>query len=60
MAFRVTIDQIAASGGLDRLGPFESIDDHLVGAVEDALSLAGVDMAVAGQYQITAVEVTDD
>lgn len=58
MGFRVTIDQIAQSGGLQRHGPYESIDSHLVGVVEDALSLANLDLAEHGHYQITVTDLT--
>lgn len=53
--WRITIDQIAGSGGLQRYGPYEPLDDALVGAIEDALSLSGLDMVERGQYQITAI-----
>lgn len=57
MGWRVTVDQIAESGGLQRYGPYEPIGSHLVGAVEDALSLADLDLVVAGHYQITVTNL---
>ena len=55
MTWTIMIDQRTKAGSTQRYGPFCSVDESLCGAIEDALSLAGLDMAREGQYQITAV-----
>lgn len=64
--WRVTIDQIAASGGLQRYGPFDiprsSIGDGSVllsDAVEEAIEEAGLLHVGTGQYQITCTPSED-
>ena len=57
VAWKVTIDQIAESGGR-ALYEHESDESLLANAIEDALAHACLLIAEVGQYQITATRRT--
>lgn len=56
--FRVTIDQIAQSGGLQRFGPYEHEDPNIDDAIQNALDAAGLLRAQHGHYQITITDLS--
>lgn len=58
--FRVTIDQIAMSGGLRRFGPYEHEDPNIDDAIANALDASGLQQARHGHYQITITDLRMD
>lgn len=57
MKARVTIDQIASSGGTQRYGPIEIQSLQLDAVVEEGLGRLGLNICDRGHYQITVVDL---